>query len=69
MKGSLVNKWRSAQAAYFESIQSKRSSLRVISTLIQKFWDVSWDMWEQRNHAMRVGGKADHHQLLSKLHT
>jgi hypothetical protein len=46
LKGFLETEWRFAQSAYLESIQSKRSSLRVISALIHKLWDISWDMWE-----------------------
>ena len=47
--GFWIKEWEGAQAAYLLSIKSKRSPKRWIISVIQKLWDIAWDMWEQRN--------------------
>ena len=49
LEGALVLGWQDVQAIYYESIKSRRTSLRWISALIRKLWEVAWDQWEHRN--------------------
>jgi len=51
-----------------ESTGSRRSSLRWVAALIKKFWDVSWDVWQQRNHILHAVGAGDHLDILSRIH-
>eukprot|EP00957_Ditylum_brightwellii_P050217 3807946-Ditylum_brightwellii.AAC.1 len=65
--GFLALEWRSAQQAFLDRIKSRRSSLRQISSLIQKLWDVAWDMWEHRNHILHLDGLEDYFQIHKNL--
>lgn len=52
LEGALVTHWQEAQASYLTRIGSRRTSLRWISALIRKLWDVAWDQWDHRNHVL-----------------
>eukprot|EP00957_Ditylum_brightwellii_P090526 6893613-Ditylum_brightwellii.AAC.1 len=49
-KGFLVPEWRYTQAASLTEQQSKHSAKWLVAALIQKLWDVAWDMWQHQNH-------------------
>jgi hypothetical protein len=49
MLGRLSKQWSEVQARYLESIQSRSSGRRWTIAILEKLWDISWDMWEQRN--------------------
>jgi len=36
---------------------ARKSSLRWTAVLIQKLWDISWDMWEHWNKELHSGGQ------------
>ena len=38
-----------AQSTYYRMISSQRSGLHWTVAIITKLWDVTWDLWEQRN--------------------
>ena len=44
--------WEETQATYYKSIKSLRTGRRWITQLIQKFWGIAWDMWDQRNEVL-----------------
>jgi hypothetical protein len=44
--------WREVQQRYLEWIGSRRSGLRWLTALIQKLWDIAWDMWDNRNRVL-----------------
>jgi len=58
MDGWISRKWRDHQERIWKSIKSRKSSLRWTAALIQKMWDVSWDMWEHRNKELHEGDTA-----------
>jgi hypothetical protein len=41
--------WQETQQLYFSRIGSARSPRRWTIAMIQKLWDVAWNMWEHRN--------------------
>lgn len=41
--------WALIQQDYYDLLQSRRSGLRWLSSLIKKLWQVAWDLWEHRN--------------------
>jgi len=41
--------WRDAQQRYYLATRSTRTGRRWVTALIQKFWDIAWDLWEHRN--------------------
>jgi hypothetical protein len=47
-EGCLVQDWEAAQDAYYKWCRSRKSGRRWATSLIQKLWDVAWDLWEHR---------------------
>jgi hypothetical protein len=41
--------WTEVQEAYYRSLGSRRTGLRWTVAIINKLWDIAWDLWEQRN--------------------
>ena len=60
-------KWQLVQQKYIKQINSKRSSLRWITSIINKFMNVVWDIWNFRNfliHGKRgINDRARHKEL------
>ena len=52
LEGAISSDWEGIIDHYLRSIRSKQNSLRWISCLIRKIWEVSWDMWEHRNQVL-----------------
>ena len=50
LEGCPVVGWSEVQQRYYEWIKSKKSGERWLSALIQKVWDVAWDLWDHRNN-------------------
>ena len=44
--------WSEVQQRYLQWIGSRRSGLRWLTALIQKLWDIAWDMWDHRNRVL-----------------
>ena len=49
LEGTPVRRWAEVQQCYYEWIKSRKSGERWLAALIQKVWDVAWDLWEHRN--------------------
>jgi hypothetical protein len=47
--GRLSRTWSDVQARYLESIHRRTTGRRWTIAVLEKLWDVSWDMWEHRN--------------------
>jgi len=58
MDGWISRKWRDQQECIWKSIKSQKSSLQWTTALIQKMWNVSWDMWDHRNKELHNGEMA-----------
>jgi len=63
LDGWLSVYWRTQQEQQWSQVKSRKSSKRWTSALIQKLWDISWDMWEHRNNELHSGGQATHQIL------
>jgi hypothetical protein len=66
LEGFLHTSWQATQKIYFARIGSARSPKRWTTALIQKLWDVAWDMWEHRNDILH---NQEQSILLTTLHT
>jgi len=66
MDGWLLQGWRDYQEKIWKHAKSRKSSLRWTAALIQKLWDVSWDMWEHRNKELHAGTESQQ-QILHSL--
>jgi hypothetical protein len=49
IEGRIGNCWREAHELYLLSTQKQGSSYRWTTQLIQKMWNIAWDLWEHRN--------------------
>ena len=47
--GRVGRSFAETQHEHLQSIFKKRTGLRWVQALINKLWDVSWDMWAHRN--------------------
>jgi hypothetical protein len=48
-EGRLHKEWRILQEKYFLRLAIRRSGKRWSGAIVQKLWDIAWDLWEQRN--------------------
>ena len=55
--------WREAQATYYTSIDSQKSSKRWTTQLIKHLLNVAWDMWSHQN-GFKHGPNGPHPQQL-----
>ena len=49
LEGCVLKEWAAKQQEYYTWLERKNTGRRWITTLIKKMWEISWDMWEQRN--------------------
>ncbi len=54
IEGWIPVSWRLEQEQFWSHIRTRKSSKRWTSELIKKFWDVAWDLWDQRNEALHT---------------
>jgi hypothetical protein len=47
-EGCIAQEWEAIQEAYFHWCRSRKTGCRWTASLIQKLWDLSWDLWEHR---------------------
>ena len=47
-EGCVAQDWEAIQDAYFRWCHSWKTGHRWTASLIQKLWDISWDLWEHR---------------------
>eukprot|EP00957_Ditylum_brightwellii_P103107 7858144-Ditylum_brightwellii.AAC.2 len=66
--GFLSSKWQKVQQLHLEWKKSRRSSSWFVAALIKKLWDVSWDLWQHRNEAIKQGRAEITIDMLALLH-
>jgi hypothetical protein len=49
IEGAILQTWAAKQHKYYEWIKQKNTCKQWLTTLIKKFWELSWNMWDQRN--------------------
>jgi hypothetical protein len=49
LEGAVLQAWAAKQHEYFEWLKRKNTGKRWLTTLIKKLWELSWNMWDQRN--------------------
>jgi hypothetical protein len=47
-EGCTAKAWEEHQQAYYDWCRTQKSSRRWAIALIQKLWDIAWDLWEHR---------------------
>ena len=53
LEGGVLKDWAAKQQEYYLWLARKNTGRRWITTLIKKLWEISWDMWEQRNAELK----------------
>jgi hypothetical protein len=53
MEGGILQEWAAKQQEYYDWLQKRNTGKRWITTLIKKLWEISWNMWEQRNGELK----------------
>ena len=51
-EGFISNEWKYAQEKHYGGEDAASKSERWTAKLIQKIWEVSWDMWQSRNYLL-----------------
>jgi hypothetical protein len=49
IEGAILLDWAAKQQEYYDWLQRKNTGKRWIITLIKLLWELSWNMWDQRN--------------------
>ncbi len=49
LEGGVLHAWAAKQQEYYNWIKRHNTGKRWITILIKKLWEISWNMWEQRN--------------------
>ena len=47
--GCFSNVWVLAQGDYYKWLRVRRTRERWVAELIKKLWNISWDLWQERN--------------------
>jgi len=55
LDGWLTQSWRDHQEKMWKIGKSRKASLRWTAALIQKLWEVSWDVWDHQNKELHAG--------------
>ena len=58
-EGCIAKEWEYTQIVYYEWCRSKKSGRRWTTALIQKLWDIAWDLWEYRNGIVHSSENAE----------
>jgi hypothetical protein len=58
-EGCIAKDWEQAQDAYYKWCRSRKSARRWTTALIQKLWNVAWDLWEHRNGIVHAAENAE----------
>lgn len=53
MEGGILQAWAAKQQSYYDWLARRNTGKRWITTLIKKLWEISWNMWEQRNGELK----------------
>jgi len=51
-EGWLSPQWELVQQRHYARTKSNKSGRRWVIALIQKLWDVAWDLWEHQNEVL-----------------
>jgi hypothetical protein len=72
LEGGVLQEWAAKQNEYYEWLQRRNTGKRWITTLIKKLWEISWNMWEQRNGELKnpasPASLREHARLDARIH-
>jgi hypothetical protein len=53
LEGGVLKAWAAKQQEYLDWLKRRNTGKRWVATLIKKLWEISWNMWEQRNGELK----------------
>jgi hypothetical protein len=53
LEGCVLQAWAAKQQEYYDWLKRRNTGKRWVTTLIKKLWEISWNMWEQRNGELK----------------
>jgi hypothetical protein len=53
LEGGTLKEWAAKQQEYYDWLKRRNTGKRWVTTLIKKLWEISWNMWEQRNGELK----------------
>ncbi len=65
--GRLSKSFAEMQDTYLKSLNKQQTGLRWTQALIQKLWDIAWDLWEFRNQIKNNTITPQHQWALKKV--
>ena len=57
--GCFANEWSSAQEEYYKWLGMRRTGERWVAEVIKRLWDISWDLWQDRNDLLHKTSRKD----------
>ena len=66
LEGAPAKGWSDAQQRYYDALGRRNTGERWLTAIIQKLWDVAWDLWDHRNNVLH---KKDDGVLRQQLQT
>ena len=55
LQGRVSLEWADHHQAYYKLMDMRKTGRCWVIALIQKLWDISWIMWDHRNHVLHEG--------------
>ena len=52
LEGAPAKGWSDAQQRYYDALGRRNTGERWLTAIIQKSWDVAWDLWDHRNNVV-----------------
>ena len=52
LEGAPAKGWSDAQQRYYDLLGKRNTGKRWLTAIIQKLWDVAWDLWDHRNNVL-----------------
>jgi hypothetical protein len=69
LQGRISNHWVAIQSAYYKHLGSLQTGHTWARKLIHQLWDISWNMWQNRNHILHNVHTESDTRLSNKLDT
>jgi hypothetical protein len=66
LEGCVSKSWLETKTTYLQSTKLQKNSLRWLSAIIKKLWQIAWNLWDLRNSAEH---EHDNAELSDRLNT
>jgi hypothetical protein len=67
LMGKVSSRWQDVQQKYFEWLKRRNTGRAWVKALIQKVWEISWDLWDHRNEVRLSSLSPTNQRLIEDL--